>query len=109
MGNGSWDFQLKKQKNNTYNEKSLEDTSEMFCGSNIHSYIHCFWVVTKYMDLMGSIPSSVTYFRLNIAQLLISLNLHLVYEMGDNIGAYLLVLLGGFNAMYIKGLSYIKH
>ena len=56
---------------------------------------------------MDLIPSSVAYFRLNLAKLLISLNFHLIYEMGDNIGAYLLVLLGGFNAMYIKGLSYI--
>lgn len=57
---------------------------------------------------MSSVPTPATYFRLNVAKLLISLNLHLIYEVGDNIGAYLLVLLGGFNAVYIKGLSYIK-
>lgn len=31
---------------------------------------------------MGSVPSSATYFRLNVANLLISLNLHLIYEVG---------------------------
>lgn len=56
---------------------------------------------------MGSVPSSATYFRLNVAKLLTSLNLHLIYEVGDNTGACLSVLLGRFNAVCVKGLSYI--
>lgn len=52
---------------------------------------------------MGSTPALPLNVRLNLAKLLISLNLHLVYEMGNNIGAYLIVLLGGFNGNACKG------
>ena len=38
---------------------------------------------------MGSAPSPATCVKLNLTEFLISLNLHLVYEVENNLGAYL--------------------